>query len=182
MAIHTNLAYATLSAGITSTATSLTVKTGQGARFGSGQWYGVIWDKYYDSAAKAMREPTTSCAEIVLATSNGTDTITLTRAQESTTARAFNRAGRTYEIALVTVGADLSASSAHVENKYGNGIEGSNSVTWDTAFDNVNYPCVITIQTADGDWTPAREIVQTVDGVTWTQDTAGAYKILAVAK
>ena len=178
MAIYTPFASATLYATITAASTSLTVYTGQGARFGTGQWYGIIWDTYYRNPAEAYQA---GCAEIVLATSDTTDTITITRAQESTSARAFNRAGRIYQIYCGVVGTNLSATSAHLEAKVGNCIDGSNEVTWTTAFANTNYACQIRLKASNGDWMIASDVVKATDKVTFTAPGAGTYDISAHA-
>jgi len=178
--IHTNFAYAYLYTGITAAATSLTTRTGQGARFGSGTWYGVIWDTYYKNASEAYQN---SCAEIVLATSNGvSDTLTLTRAQQSTTARAFNRAGRTYAIMLVTVGADFAASSASIEYSASvSGTAGSNTITYASAFSDATYALMVRCQNSSGEWIIPTSISQTAGGFTCVLPEAGTIHYIAVA-
>lgn len=176
---YVNFGVALLNAGITASASSLTVRSGQGVRFGVGSWYGVIWDTYYSNASEAYWE---GRAEIVLATSDGSDTILITRAQQGTVARAFNRAGRTYQIILSATASDFGATSAHLEFKYGSCIEGSNSISWDSDFLDTNYTYTIEIQAADGSWSKARNVVLAVDGLTFESDTAGTYRIFAGAK
>lgn len=75
-----NNAYGTLNAGITNSATSLTLSSGQGARFPS---LGAN-DFFY-----ATLIDTSNNLEVVKCTARSTDVLTITRAQESTTARAF---------------------------------------------------------------------------------------------
>lgn len=79
--LYTNNAQSTLSASITNSATSFSVATGGGALFpaagGSNYFYATI----SDSAGNL---------EIVKVTSRTTDTFTVTRAQDGTTARAFS--------------------------------------------------------------------------------------------
>jgi len=80
-----NSAFATLAAGINSSATSITLTTGQGARFpslGAG-------DYFYATLIDASNN-----LEIVKCTARSTDVLTVTRAQESTTARAFSTGDR----------------------------------------------------------------------------------------
>lgn len=76
----TNNAFATLAAGINSSATSITLTTGQGARFptlaGGDYFYATLID-------------TSNNLEIVKCTARSTDVLTVVRAQESTTARAY---------------------------------------------------------------------------------------------
>ena len=76
----TNNAFATLASSITSSSTSITLTTGQGARFptlGAGDFfYATLID-------------TSNNLEIVKCTARSTDVLTVVRAQESTTARAY---------------------------------------------------------------------------------------------
>lgn len=76
----TNNAFGTLAAGINSSATSITLTTGQGARFptlGAGDYfYATLID-------------TSNNLEIVKCTARSTDVLTVVRAQETTTARAY---------------------------------------------------------------------------------------------
>lgn len=75
-----NSAFATLAAGINSSVTSITLTTGQGARFpslaGGDYFFATLID-------------TSNNLEIVKCTARATDVLTVVRAQESTTARAF---------------------------------------------------------------------------------------------
>jgi hypothetical protein len=81
----TNNANATLAAGINSSATSITLTSGQGARFptltASDYFYATLID-------------TSNNLEIVKCTARSTDVLTVVRAQESTTARAYNTGDR----------------------------------------------------------------------------------------
>jgi hypothetical protein len=80
-----NNAFGTLAAGINSSATSITLTTGQGARFpslGAGDYfYATLID-------------TSNNLEIVKCTARSTDVLTVVRAQESTTARAYSTGDR----------------------------------------------------------------------------------------
>jgi len=75
-----NSAFATLAAGINSSATSITLTTGQGARFpslaGGDYFFATLID-------------TSNNLEIVKCTARSTDVLTVVRGQESTTARSF---------------------------------------------------------------------------------------------
>jgi hypothetical protein len=76
-----NNAFATLASGITSSATSITVASGQGARFpslGAG-------DYFYATLINTSNQ-----LEIVKCTARSGDVLTVERAQESTTARAYD--------------------------------------------------------------------------------------------
>lgn len=85
-----NNAFGTLAAGIASDATSITLTTGHGDRFpflGAGDYfYATLID-------------TSNNLEIVKCTARATDVLTVTRAQEGTTARAYS-AGDRIEIRL----------------------------------------------------------------------------------
>lgn len=89
-----NSAYATLASSITSSATSITLTTGQGARFpslsGSDYFYATLID-------------TSNNLEIVKCTARSTDVLTVVRGQESTTARAYS-AGDRIELRITAQG------------------------------------------------------------------------------
>lgn len=83
--LYTNNATSTLNAGITNVATSLTVAAGQGARFpaisGSNYFYATLVNS-------------SGTIEIVKVTARATDTLTIVRAQDGTTAVAWNAGDR----------------------------------------------------------------------------------------
>ena len=81
MANKKNLAVAELAADITSSDTSATVKTGQGARLPATPFYATL------SPVGVLSTPDNS--EIISVTAVSTDTLTIVRAQKSTTAQAF---------------------------------------------------------------------------------------------
>ncbi len=81
----TNNAFATLAAGINSSATSITLTTGQGARFPTLS----AGDYFY-----ATLVDTSNNLEIVKCTARSTDVLTVTRGQEGTTARAYSAGDR----------------------------------------------------------------------------------------
>jgi len=88
----TNNASSTLASGINSSVTSLTVATGQGALFptlGAG-------DYFYCTLANAV-----GTIEIVKVTARSTDTFTITRAQDGTSASAWST-GDKVELRLVS--------------------------------------------------------------------------------
>lgn len=78
---HPNLAYSTvLTAPSPATSgTSVVVQSGDGALFSTQPFNAIIWP--------AGAQPTTTNAEIVRITGRSTDTLTITRTQESTSAR-----------------------------------------------------------------------------------------------
>lgn len=80
-----NNAFATLAASINSSATSITLTTGQGARFPTLS----AGDYFY-----ATLIDTSNNLEIVKCTARSTDVLTVVRAQESTTARAYSTGDR----------------------------------------------------------------------------------------
>ena len=88
-----NFAIGTLNAGITSGATSLTMSSGQGARFPAVSFNAVIWNTTDYTAPD--QDPN---VEIVRVTAISTDTFTITRGQEGTTAVAHNTGGKTYAL------------------------------------------------------------------------------------
>jgi hypothetical protein len=83
MDLHANLAHSTLASAPDGTSgTSLTVGTGHGARFPAAPFNVLIWP--------ADTNPLYTNAEIVRVTNKATDTFTVTRAQEGTSARTFS--------------------------------------------------------------------------------------------
>lgn len=83
--LFTNNASATLAAGVTAAATSLTLTAGQGARFPSpsgGDWF--------MATLYSVTGVTESLWEIVKCTARSGDTLTVVRAQEGTTARVWS--------------------------------------------------------------------------------------------
>lgn len=88
-----NFAKSTLASGITSGATSLTVATGDGTRFPAVSFNAVIWNQtdYTSPSDDPDRE-------IVRVTGIATDTFTIIRGQENTSAVAHNTGGKTYGI------------------------------------------------------------------------------------
>lgn len=87
--LYTNNATSALASAITNVATSLSVTTGQGALFPSPSG----GDFFYATLVSG------STKEIVKVTARSTDTFTVTRAQEGTTAAAFS-AGATVELRM----------------------------------------------------------------------------------
>jgi hypothetical protein len=81
-----NAAYSTLAGGITNLATSLTVSSGQGARFpSSGSFICVIWGAAYTSPDQDPNH------EYVIVGAVSTDTFSsITRAQENTSAQSWS--------------------------------------------------------------------------------------------
>ena len=81
-ALYTNNASTILASGITNSATSLTVQTGNGAKFPNP----TSPDYFMCTLQGVLGTP----IEIIKVTARSTDTFTIVRAQEGTTASAFN--------------------------------------------------------------------------------------------
>jgi hypothetical protein len=80
-----NFAKSTLDGGISDSATSLTLQTGDGSKFpATGNFRAVLWAANYDDPANDPNR------EIVEATLSAGDTFTITRAKEGTTANAWS--------------------------------------------------------------------------------------------
>lgn len=90
-ALYTNNASTTLASGINSSVTSLTVASGKGALFPS-----PTGSNYFMCTLQSVSG---SPIEIVQVTARSTDTFTIVRAQESTTAQSFS-AGDIVELRL----------------------------------------------------------------------------------
>lgn len=81
--VHKNFAYSTVATAPSpaDTGTSLVVQAGDGTKFPTPSFNATVWP--------AGSQPTTSNAEIVRVTAISTDTFTITRAQEGSTARSI---------------------------------------------------------------------------------------------
>lgn len=95
IALYTNNATATLSSSITAASTSVTVTSGQGALFPSAVTGG---DYFYGTLISS-----TGTIEIVKVTNKTSDTFTIVRAQDGTTASAF-AGGSKFELRVVAAG------------------------------------------------------------------------------
>src|SRR3954462_2964592 len=95
----TNFAKVTVSTGYSAAATSVALSSGHGARLpqpSTAGAFNLVWWNSTDYADPSD-DPD---VEIVRVTARSSDTVTVTRAQESTTASAKNTAGKTYSMAL----------------------------------------------------------------------------------
>lgn len=92
----TNFAESTLATGITSVDTLFNVAAGTGVKFPSSYTYPIVLYNCTDYG-RASQDPN---VEIVTVTNRATDTFTVTRGQEGTTAVAHNTAGKTYCVEL----------------------------------------------------------------------------------
>lgn len=154
-----NNAYGTLNASISSSDASLTLASGQGARFpslGAGDYfYCTLID-------------TSNNLEVVKCTARSSDVLTITRAQESTTARAFT-VGDRVELRVTAAGledatdfdavvADDSINATKL-NVSGNGTsgqylisDGDGSFSWNTLSADAGLTS-IQVFTSNGTWT-----------------------------
>lgn len=83
-----NFAFGELASSITNSGTSLSLKTGHGARFpASASFRASLMAKTYGNAAKAYHAG--ALERILVTAGHGTDTFTITRAQEGTSGLAF---------------------------------------------------------------------------------------------
>ena len=126
--LFTNNARSTLASGISNSATSIAVASGQGAKFASpsgGNWQDVTLDDGTN-------------IEIVHLTARSGDTLTVTRAQESTTAVAFS-AGAKVEARFTAGAAGTNAPIAYVDLP--NGVPGKPRVSTVAYSSSVTLDC-----------------------------------------
>lgn len=91
-----NFAKGTVSTGYDDADVTIVLESGHGANFPSSFSYNVVWWNNTDYADPAD-DPN---KEIVRVTARSTDTLTVTRAQEGTSASTKNTAGKTYRMIL----------------------------------------------------------------------------------
>ena len=115
-----NFAKVTVSAGYDAAATSIDVGSGEGAKLPSVPFNATWWN--FTDYPDPSDDPN---VEIVTVTNIVTDTLTITRAQESTSAATHNTGGKTYKlIAGLTakvINTDIAAMFIHNEIVSGNG-------------------------------------------------------------
>src|SRR4051794_25500964 len=95
----TNFAKCTVSTGYSAAATSVALSSGHGARFpqpSTDGAFNVVWWNETDYPDPAD-DPN---VEIVRVTARSSDTLTVTRAQEGTSATTKNGSGKTYRMIL----------------------------------------------------------------------------------
>lgn len=154
-----NFAKSTLASGISNSATSLTVATGEGAKFPAVPFNATIWNKtdYFDPAD----DPN---VEIVRVTAISTDTFTVTRGQESTSGVAHNTAGKVYGI--------IAGLTAKTVNQDVAGADG-----WTSAQETWTYTSATTITVP----TDATTKYQKGDKIKLTQTTVKYFYIVGVS-
>ena len=117
----TNNAFGTISAGINTSDTTIVLDTGQGARFpslGSGEYFfGTLID-------------TSNNLEIVKVTARSTDSMTVTRAQDNTTARAFAIGDRFELRPTAALFEAIQSESAVADGDYGDITVSSSGATY----------------------------------------------------
>jgi hypothetical protein len=132
-----NNAISTLASGINNSATSITVASGDGAKFPS-----LTGSEYF----RATLIDASNNLEIVKVTARSSDVLTVTRAQESTTARAFSSGDRIElritaqslldaATTLTSLAANLDANSSTIDmngNEFILDADGDTSITADT--------------------------------------------------
>jgi hypothetical protein len=110
-----NFVRADVSTGYDASATSIDLASGQGTRFpdpASGA-YNLVWKK------KNVNEDEDPNIEVIRVTGKSTDTLTITRAQEGTSAATHNDGGAEYEVYLAPtkkVYADIETAVNTLEN------------------------------------------------------------------
>ena len=117
----TNNAFGTISAGINTSATTIVLDTGQGARFpalSSGDFF------------FATLIDTSNNLEIVKVTARSTDSMTVTRAQDNTTARTFAIGDRFELRPTAALFESIQAESAVADGDYGDITVSSSGATY----------------------------------------------------
>ncbi|MCP4259105.1 MAG: hypothetical protein GY774_16590 [Planctomycetes bacterium] len=183
-----NFGKVTVSTGFNSAATSITLVSGHGARLPSASsgdsttHYNIVcWnDTDYNAPADAYHS---SEAEIMRVTNRATDVLTVTRAQEGTTARNFNTGGKTYKIIQCFTkkmmdDIRLAGFSVHKNGTNQTGVATGTwtKVTWPTEIYDTNS------EFANDKWTPSARIVQITAGITWIALGDGVTGIIALYK
>ena len=98
----TNFAKGTLSQGYDSAATSITVLSGDGGKFPSVYVFYMVWWNATDFPSNPEDDPQ---REIVKVTNRATDTFTIVRGQDGTTAQNHNTAAKVYKVMLAFINA-----------------------------------------------------------------------------
>jgi len=134
----TNFGYSVLDGGILIGAGTLAVTAGTGARFPSaGNFPCVIWDAAYSNPQLDTSR------ELVLCTSRSTDTLTITRAQESTSAKAWDSGSK---VAMVVSAAFITQIETEITAKAAVTQPAAYSFTADAGWTAV-LACKITLST-----------------------------------
>lgn len=124
---RTNFAKATLTAGIDASATTFSVASGKGALFPNttlGAFNVVIWNStdYPDPSDDPNKE-------ILRVTARSSDTFTVSRAQEGTTAMTHNTVGKEYRIILTITAKTIEDLLSDINTKVTKGGDGGSRLT-----------------------------------------------------
>lgn len=92
----TNFASSVVSTGYDASATSIVLETGGGAKFPASGEFNLVWHNNTDYPDPS-KDPK---VEIVRVTNRTSDTLTVTRAQEGTSASTKNTSGKEYHVTL----------------------------------------------------------------------------------
>ena len=142
--LFTNNAATTLASGITNVATTLTVASGTGALFPSPTGSNYSYVTLINAAGTVL--------EIVKLTARSTDTLTITRAQEGTTASAFST-GDKVELRVTAAGMTDTFNNGGVQSATvvaGTGISVTSSTTTGAATATVNNTGVTSVAAGTG--------------------------------
>ena len=142
--LFTNNAATTLASSITNVATTLTVASGTGALFPSPTGSNYSYVTLINAAGTVL--------EIVKLTARSTDTLTITRAQEGTTASAFST-GDKVELRVTAAGMTDTFNNGGVQSATvvaGTGISVTSSTTTGAATATVNNTGVTSVTAGTG--------------------------------
>lgn len=183
----TNFGLVTVSTTYDASATSIVLTTGHGSRLPSTFPYPMVWWNATDYPHPAD-DPN---VEIVSVTNRSIDTLTVTRAQESTSASTKNTAAKTYRMSLSVTKAMFDAIRTARTNF--NGLQLQTHRDSDLALSQVELVTVDYIEMDDGtvlrndnnEWSGKLADI-TVSGVggldTSTENSGSWYEIYAIAK
>jgi hypothetical protein len=161
-----NFAKVTVSQGYDSTATQITLVTGNGAKLPDPETEGafnLVW--YNDTDYKDPADD--PYVEIVRVTAKSGDTLTIQRGQEGTSAQNHNLPGKTYKMVLAMTKKmkDDIESLGPVNRGMAWIAHGDNVITFSKAHSNTNYRWVVSlVQAPMGGITPRN--VRHTDGLT----------------
>lgn len=138
---HKNLAYSTVATAPSpaTSGTSLTVATGDGAKFPTPPFNATVWP--------ANSQPTTGNAEIVRVSAIATDTLTIARTQEGTSARAIGVGDQVAATVTAKMVTDIEAAAPNalvtsLPVSPGNGqvifyqADATNGIVWQLRYNN----------------------------------------------
>jgi hypothetical protein len=169
--LFTNNAATTLASGITNVATTLTVASGTGALFPSPTGSNYSYVTLINAAGSVL--------EIVKLTSRSTDTLTITRAQEGTTASAFST-GDKVELRVTAAGMTDTFNNGGVQSATavaGTGISIGSVTTTGAATHTINNTGVTSVTVSPGTGMSGGGTVTTTGTVTLTN--AGVTSVTA---